>query len=141
MQYEISCGAVVFTRKEDTIYYVIVKSLEGYFGFPKGHVEGSETERQTALREIYEEVGIRPQLIEGFRMTEEHALPKKSGVIKRVIYFLASYENQELRCQKEELENVSLMTYEEAMQVLQFDNIKEILKQANVFLNTAFENR
>ena len=43
MKYEISCGAVVFTRKNDEILYVIVKSSEGITDF-KGHMEGNETE-------------------------------------------------------------------------------------------------
>ena len=36
MQYEVSSGAVVFTRKDNEIYFVIVKSLEGFYGFPNG---------------------------------------------------------------------------------------------------------
>ena len=39
---EKSCGAVVFTRAEEGIRYVLVQSFEGKFGFPKGHMEGSE---------------------------------------------------------------------------------------------------
>lgn len=35
MQYEVSSGAVVFTRKDNDIYFCIVKSLEGFYGFPK----------------------------------------------------------------------------------------------------------
>ena len=44
MQYEVSCGAVVFTRTAGERRYVIVKSLEGYYGFPKRtHVTEAET--------------------------------------------------------------------------------------------------
>lgn len=42
MQYEVSSGAIVFTRKDNDIYFVIVKSLEGFYGFPKGHIEAYE---------------------------------------------------------------------------------------------------
>lgn len=31
MKYEVSSGAVVFTRKENNIYFAIVKSLEGAY--------------------------------------------------------------------------------------------------------------
>ena len=79
MTYETSCGAVVFTRRGGEIFYVIIRSIEGYYGFPKGHMEGDETPEQTALREIREEVGLTPRLIDGFRTEEEHALPKKPG--------------------------------------------------------------
>ena len=43
MTYETSCGAVVFTRRGGEIFYVIIRSIEGYYGFPKGHMEGDET--------------------------------------------------------------------------------------------------
>ena len=94
MQYEVSSGAVVFTRKENNIYFAIVKSLEGYYGFPKGNIEGNETEEETALREIYEEIGIRAQIITGFRTIDEHPVPNKKDVIKRIIYFVAEYDKQ-----------------------------------------------
>jgi 8-oxo-dGTP pyrophosphatase MutT (NUDIX family) len=134
MEYEVSCGAVVFTRKDNEIYFVIVKSLEGFYGFPKGHIEENESEEETALREIYEEIGIRPQIIEGFRTTDEHSIPNKKYIIKRIIYFVAEYDNQEICYQKEELEGAYLMTYEEAMKNFQFESSKRILNEAKKFI-------
>ena len=58
MNYEKSCGAVVFTIQNHKIMYVIVQSKEGYYGFPKGHMEYEETEIETALREVFEETGL-----------------------------------------------------------------------------------
>ncbi len=46
MTYEVSSGAVVFIREGGYLRYVIVRSLEGYYGFPKGHMEGAETEEE-----------------------------------------------------------------------------------------------
>ena len=130
MNIEISCGAVVFTRMPDGIRYVIIRSLEGFYGFPKGHMEEGEAERETALREIREEVGINVRLLDGFREVYEHPLPKKPGVIKRVVYFLAEYEGQPLSPQAEELSQAALMTFDEAMAVFQFDNLKQLLHKA-----------
>ena len=134
MQYEVSSGAVVFTRKDNEIYFVIVKSLEGFYGFPKGHIEGNETEEETALREIYEEVGIIPQILTGFRTTDEHIIPNNTNVIKTIIYFVAEYDNQQICYQEEELEGAYLMTYEEAMNVFQFESSKRILNEAKEFI-------
>ena len=136
MKYEKSCGAVVFTRENEEIRYVIIRSLEGYYGFPKGHVEGSGKEEETALREICEETGLKPRLLDGFRTTEEHPIPKKPGVIKQVVYFLAEYEDQEIVFQKEELLTAALMTFEEAMNAFQFENNKRILAEADEYLRT-----
>ncbi|WP_160687745.1 NUDIX domain-containing protein [Clostridium sp. C2-6-12] len=135
MKYEVSCGAIVFTRKDNEIYFAIVKSLEGFYGFPKGHIEGNETEEETALREIYEEIGIKPQIIAGFRTTDEHTIPNKNDVIKRIVYFLAEYDNQQIRYQEEELEGAYLMTYKEAMDAFQFESSKRILNEVREFIS------
>lgn len=133
MEYETSCGAIVFTRHNNEIMYLIVQSIEGYYGFPKGHIEGIESHEETALREIYEETSIRPNILGGFKEVVEHIIPKKPGVMKRIIYFLAEYDNQEIRFQKEELLDARLMTLEEAINVFQFEDSKKLLKKANDF--------
>ncbi len=134
MKFEVSCGAVVFTREGGHLRYVIVRSLEGYYGFPKGHIEGAETEEEAALREIREETGLSVRLVPGFRTTDEHAIPEKPDVTKRIIYFLGEYEGQEIRFQKEELLEAPLLSYEEAMPRFQFESSCRILKEANDFL-------
>ena len=53
MNYEYSCGAVVFTRIGGEPHYLLIRQndqSEGCHGFPKGHMEPGETEEQTALR-------------------------------------------------------------------------------------------
>ena len=66
MNKEKSCGAVIFTRDEEDLKFVLIKNLEGSYGFPKGHVEDNETEEETALREVKEEVGLDVEIIDGF---------------------------------------------------------------------------
>lgn len=134
MIYEKSCGAVVFTRVRGEIRYVIIQSLEGFYGFPKGHMEADETEEETALREIREEVGLTPALLPGFRVTDEHPLPGKPGVMKRIVYFLAEYHDQEPLYQREELLGAFLMDYETAMAAFQFESSRGILREAREFL-------
>ena len=134
MTYEISSGAVVFTREGGGLRYVILWSLEGYYGFPKGHIEGKETEQEAAFREIHEETGLSVRFVPGFRTVDEHSIPGKPGVMKRIIYFLGEYEGQEIRFQREELLEAPLLSYEEAMERFQFESSRRILKEANDFL-------
>lgn len=133
MKYEKSCGAILFTRDSGERRYVLIRNIGGFYGFPKGHMETGETEKETALREIYEEVGIRPQLISGFREVDEHPIPNAPGVIKQVVYFLGEYSCQEIRYQKEELMGAYLLPFDEAFARLQFDGIREIFLKANAF--------
>ena len=134
MTYEVSSGAVVFTREGGYLRYVIVRSLEGYYGFPKGHMEGAETEEEAALREIREETGLSVRIVPGFRTIDEHIIPEKPGVMKRIIYFLGEYEGQKIRFQKEELLEAPLLSYKEAMSRFQFESSRRILREANDFL-------
>ena len=134
MVYEKSCGAVVFTRINNEIKYLLIRNLTGIYGFPKGHVERGETEEQTALREVFEEVGLDVKLVPGFRSEDEHSIPQKENTIKQIVYFLGEYCNQEFTYQKEELTDALLLDYETAMTLFQFDSCKRILTEANNFL-------
>ena len=134
MKEEISCGAVLYTRVDGKIKYLIIKQRGGHYGFPKGHMEGNETELETARREIREEVGIDPTFIDGFREIDEYLIPRKKGVHKRVILFLAEYSGQRFVVQKKELHSAALLTYGEAMSRLTFDAARRILTAADEFL-------
>ena len=135
MKNEKSCGAVVFTRDGGCIKYVIVETKNGCFGFPKGHVEGMETEQQTARREILEETGLGVDLKVGFREESFYTFTWGGEEIsKHVVYFLAEFSRQSVRAQESELNSVRLMTYEDAIKTLQFADIKGILAKANEFI-------
>ena len=136
MEKEKSCGAVVFTRDgEGSIRYVLVEQRSGKFCFPKGHVEGSETEHQTAMREIWEETGLHPVIIPGFRETETYEVEKKPGTMKDVVYFIAEYSGQTIDPPPtDEIRDVRLCTYEEALALLPTDSRKAVLTAADHFL-------
>lgn len=134
MTYEKSCGAVVFTRSNNEIKYLLIRNLTGIYGFPKGHVEKDETEEQTALREVFEETGLTVRLVPGFRTVDEHPIPQKEKTIKQIVYFLGGYCDQEFHYQKEELTDALLVDYETAMSLFQFDSSKRILTAANDIL-------
>lgn len=131
---EKSCGAVVFTRVNGKIQYLIIKSIRGIYGFPKGHVEPLETEEQTALREVFEEVGVSIKLIEGFRAQEEYFIDELRKKRKLVVYFLGELTSYDVRCQKSEISDAQLLDYDSAINIIQFESTKKILIAANGFL-------
>ena len=138
MNYEYSCGAVVFTRMGGEPHYVLVRAKdqpEGCHGFPKGHMEAGETEEQTALREIYEEVGLRVRLLPGFRAVTEYALPYPPDTRKRVVFFLAEYEGQQTTVQESELAAITIAPWPQALELTEFADSKRILTEAHEFLS------
>lgn len=133
---EISCGTILHTRINGVIHYVLIRADNGYCSFPKGHMEKGESERETALRETWEETSIRAQIIDGFRDEEEYLL--KNNIKKRVIYFVASYFGQiPMHNPGFEERELLLLPYEEAYKSLTFKSAKDILYHANEFLNSA----
>ncbi len=135
MKKEKSCGAVVFTQDSGSVSYVIIKSRTGTYGFPKGHVEGQESEIETARREVLEETGLRVELREGFRAEDSYTF-RLGGeeIMKEVVYFLASFSEQTPVAQESELSGIYLLGYEDAISILQFDGARRILREANEFL-------
>ena len=138
MKISKSCGAVVFTRAEDGIKFVIIANEVGYYGFPKGHAEEDETEHETARREILEETGLDVTFVDGFRTTDEHPHIREGypPVMKHMVYFLAEYTGQQPIPQEGEVSEILLISYEEAMSKFQFENSRRILREANEFLNS-----
>ena len=138
MKREKSCGAIVFTQENGVRQYVIIReTYGGACGFPKGHMEAGETERETALREVKEETGLDVVLYDDFRLTDEHSLIREGRPddIKTNVYFLAEYRDQVLRAQEAEVIEVLLMDYTNAMESIQYEGSKHLLSEAEKYLN------
>lgn len=136
MPTEKSCGAILFTYIDGVRYYVIVKQVDGHHGFPKGHVEGQESEVMTALREIKEETGLEPQLLNGFRYEDSYFLPHKQNTLKKVVYFIGQYQNQQIVPQESEIMQIQLLKFADAYNCLEYYSLRKALNLAEHFLGT-----
>ena len=133
MEIKRSCGAVVFTREDGATKYAIIRSVEGFCGFPKGHVEGDETEAETALRETWEETSIRAEICSDFRRKITYRM--KNGVTKTVIYFIARYSEQKPHHNSTfEYYNFLVLPYSEAYRKLTFPSAKALLKEVDAYV-------
>lgn len=134
MNMEISCGAIVYTRRNGQILFVIVQERSGAYSFPKGHMEGDETEPETARREVFEEIGLHPVFMDGFRETDEYELREKPGTRKRVVYFLTEYGDEPLVPLQGEIQRISLLPYEQALQCFGHEGTRRVLRAAHQFI-------
>ena len=132
---EKSCGAIVFTNDAESIKYVIIESKEGFFGFPKGHIEKDETEIETAKREVLEETGLQVEFLDGFRTEDSHPFQRNGETrMKHIVYFLAKFSDQIPIAQETELNSIHLMDYKTALSSFQFESSKRILTEAHMHL-------
>ncbi len=140
MNWEYSCGAVVFTRAGERTLFVIVQEQSGAYSFPKGHMENNETELETARREVLEETGLDPDFLSGFRAEDEYDLSENPGTRKRVTYFLAEYKNQTLVPRQGEIRKIHLLPYDQALACFKYEGSRSVLMKAQAFLTQQSEN-
>ena len=81
-----SCGVIPFRWCGSEKEYLILLQTNHCWSFPKGHMEAGETEGQTALRELFEETGLRARLIPVQRTVSEYDLSPFAR--KQVVFFL-----------------------------------------------------
>ena len=126
---EKSCGVIVFYNDK----VLLIKHNLGHIGFPKGHVEGMETEEETAIREVKEETNCDVEIIPGFREIITYS-PKKN-ITKDVIFFIGKPLNKELSPQLAEVQKVDFVNYKEALNLLTYQDEKDLLKKALQYKN------
>ena len=129
---EKSCGAVVYKKEEEKIYFLIEEMKAGHYSIPKGHVENNETEIETALREIKEETNLEVNLDSNFREVVSYS-PYK-GCIKEVVFFVAKAKTFDMKEQLIEVTSLKWLEPVDAINILTFDSDKEVLKKALKYL-------
>lgn len=130
---EKSCGAVIFSRSGETRVYLVEKMLKGHQSLCKGHVEGNETEHETAAREILEETNLKVCFVDGFRACIEYS--PYSNCIKEVVFFLAEAESMNVLAQPEEVSSLFWLPFDEALESLTYESDKTVLQKADDYLN------
>lgn len=135
MHKEKSCGALVYRQENTAVKILILRhKLGGHWSFPKGHVEQGETERQTALREVQEETGLKIRLKESFREVVSYS--PRPGINKDVVYFLGVTDQKETTMQPEEVSEIRWVDLENAQEFLTYYNDKQLLRSAKKYLRT-----
>lgn len=133
MNYEKSCGAIVYRKYHGNTEILLVRSIKsGHWSFPKGHVEEGETEEETARREIKEETGLDVLLDTGFRETVTFS-PKRNTK-KTVVYFVGMATSHDLVPQQEEISELKWHEIGQAVSVLTYENDKTIVNKAKAFI-------
>jgi bis(5'-nucleosidyl)-tetraphosphatase len=138
MYTETSAGTVLYTHNNRCeIQYLLIKhSNGGHWDFPKGKVEKDESLSATALRELHEETGVVGTLVPGFEYTYHYEFYKNEAVrvTKTAHFFIAHSTSTAITLSHEHLES-KWCTYEQALQLVTYDNGRELLRKADAFIH------
>lgn len=89
---EIAYGIVPLTKKGGVWQVFLVKMHSGdHWGFPKGHPNEGESPKETALRELFEETGLKVKrfLVDTDLVEKYRFVRKGTPVSKSVTYYIA----------------------------------------------------
>ena len=118
---EKSCGCIVFNNGK----VLIEESLNGFYGFPKGHIESFESEVECAYRETLEETGVRVNVDSSSRFVVSYFV--HDVVHKEVVYFISYLSgSDDITIQEDEVKSAFWLPISEVRDILSFDNLKEL---------------
>lgn len=129
---EKSCGAVIWRGTAENHQYLLAQHGASHWSFPKGHVEGTETEEETARREIREETGLEVDIDTRFRQVVTYY--PAPGVVKDVIFFIASPTGGRERAQEEEIRQLGWFSFRDARPLVTFATDEEVLLAAEEYI-------
>lgn len=122
---EISCGCIIIKNNKILLVY---EKRRNFWGLPKGHVEEGESEEETALREVREEVGLDVEIDITKRYTLNYII--NNEIDKTSVFYIAKPKNENIKMQESEIENIEWCDFEEAIELLTFDDWKQMLREA-----------
>ena len=119
-------GAIVFREEGDRLRVLLVRSKKdpSIWVFPKGHIEADEDAAATALRETWEEAGVRGMLGAAVGAPLEFVSGDESVSVQ---YFVVSAGEEHA---SPEARDKQWLSIDDALATLAFENAREKLREA-----------
>ncbi len=136
MKIEQTYGAIIVHKQNGENKFLLLQhdDEEGSWSFPKGHHEEGESPEGTAKREIFEETGIVVSDFLNVPPIHEERYMQKRDSIKKNDYFIYIVDNTDVKIQESEIRTYKWDTYEQALNTLQYDSRRDVLTQAQKYL-------
>lgn len=137
-------GIIPVYKKKDSIIFLLVQHNEDnpkHWGFPKGHAKGAESKKETAIRELKEETGIwGVDVLDDVPLIENYTFVRNGVTISKVVtYFIGFVKSRKVTIQAEEIADYMWGSYEETRGLITFQEGREILRQAQEYLNNKID--
>lgn len=113
-----SCGVIPCRKGSSGTEFLIVLQTNGFWSFPKGHMESGETEEATALRELWEETGLSGQLLDEYRVVSRYRVSEKT---EKLLVLFPGWVSGDIVPDPKEVRDYRWVTSGELSQYLQPD--------------------
>ena len=146
-EYQKVAGFIIFRRTDGGIKFLLLYKGGSYWNFPKGHFEKNETNLEAALRETYEETGLKKsdlKIIPEFRAYERFFFPAEGKIIyKNLILYLAETKNPNVIISPREHYGFGWFLYRDALKIIgkKYIGIKKVLTQAYNFIKKYYKDK
>ncbi len=135
---ERSAGAVLFYNDNGVRKYLLLRHRKGHWDLPKGNIEPGERPRETALRELIEETGIRNfKVYDGYEEVIEYYYKRRGGrlVHKTVVFYLVEALSSDVKISSEHVD-YRWVDFDDAMKLATFKNTRNLISKAEEYLGT-----
>lgn len=132
---QVSAGGVVFQKHDNAIDVALISvGKNRRWQLPKGQVDPGETPDETALREVREETGLTSELLQPLDTVEYWYISTYTGdrirIHKYVHFYLMRFQAGNVEQHDTEVNEARWVEIQRALEMLAFDNEKNILKKA-----------
>ena len=135
--YHILVSALLVINSDNKIMMQLISKSKGsILSLPSGHVLHNESSKETIVREMYEEQGLKIDK-NAITLVEER-LANKIAFFD-IYYLKADYKIEDMTLQKEEVQDIMWMTFEEIFDAFNNGNVrKSSVDSIRNFLNSKY---
>lgn len=130
--FEFSAGGAVFRSLQNPEWLIIKPTGTDRWQLPKGKIDKGEKSEQTAVREVFEETGVRAEIVQKIDAIKYFYVLKGKRIFKQVTFFLMASDGEEPKVEEKwtrEVEEVIWKPTEDAIKMLSFKAEKNIIQK------------
>lgn len=134
---EHSAGGVVLVPVgRQTFVALIAVQDNRVLALPKGHLEDGESSVDTAIREVWEETGMRTRHLAALGEISYwfYSRRQRARIAKRVEFFLLEYRSGSPAKYNDEVDGVRLVPLHHAAGMVSYPGEREVLQRAETYL-------
>jgi ADP-ribose pyrophosphatase YjhB (NUDIX family) len=129
---ETTSGGIVFRLSKTTpgdIEILLIGDIKKRWTIPKGHIEPGETARQTAIREIGEEVGLKDvEVLDWLGKTEfKYRRLDKLVLMTMHVYLMRALGDTDAVVPEEWMTNAKWFSFSEALNEIEYEDIGDLM--------------